>query len=432
MNRRILHAMLAGIVLVFADVVSAATYLVTKVDDSNDGVCDGDCSLREAVAAAVSSPDDDVIEFDPVLFATARTIVLSGSEILVAANGRLDIIGPGADLLTISGDGASRIIVNGANAVTTISDIGFTGGNGVGATNSGRGGAIYNVGGDLSLERVVVFENTANTGGGINNASGGVPSVPGTLALNESLVLRNTSKSSGGAIQNFSNSFMTIRNSAFVGNTSGGTTGGGAGQFNGSVTISNTTFSGNDAPGGSGGAIQSNGPLLLLANVTIADNTSTSNGGGLHRATTNVNGFVRNTIIAGNQGSASSPDVTHSAGGLTSLGSNLIGVAGTSTAWIGSDQVNIDALLVPLADNGGFTPTHALRKDSPAIDAGDDCVLDQSCAGQNIGVNLDSDQRGQPRPVGKAVDIGAYENGDSDVIFADGFEGDVPAGSVGH
>lgn len=426
MNRRFLNAALAGIVLVFPSMVSAATYVVTKVGDSNDGVCDADCSLREAVAAAVASPDDDVIEFDPALFATPQTIALSGSEIVVTANGRLDIIGPGADVLTVSGGGASRIITNAPGAITSISDIGFTAGNGVGAANTGRGGAIYNSGGTLSLARVVVFDNTGNTGGGINNASGGTPSIAGTLTIDESLLLGNTSVSSGGAIQNFSSSTLVIRNSAFVGNTSGGSTGGGAAQLNGLVTISNTTFSGNSAPGGSGGAIQSNGSLLLLTNVTIAANSSTNNGGGLHRATTNANAFVRNTLIAANAGVETSPDVTHSAGGLNSLGFNLIGAVGTSNAWVETDLVDVDARLEPLADNGGFTPTHALGEDSPAIDAGDDCVLDQSCAEHNIDVNLDSDQRGQPRPFGAAVDIGAYEAGESDVIFADGFEGTVP------
>ncbi len=271
MSKCFLHAVLTGIVLVFPGMVPAATYVVTTVEDSNGGVCDRECSLREAVAAAVASPDDDVIEFDPVVFATPQVIVLSGNEILISANGRLDIIGPGADLLTVSGDGASRIIANGPQAVTSISDIRFARGNGVGANNSGRGGAIYNFGGNLSLHRMVLFQNTANTGGALNNASGGSPSVPGTLILEESLVRANTSASSGGGVQNFSSSTMTIRNSAFVGNTSGGTTGGGAAQLNGIVTISNTTFSGNDAPGGSGGAIQSNGPQLVLVNVTIAD-----------------------------------------------------------------------------------------------------------------------------------------------------------------
>jgi CSLREA domain-containing protein len=32
--------------------VYAVSYLVTKTTDANDGVCDADCSLREAIGAA--------------------------------------------------------------------------------------------------------------------------------------------------------------------------------------------------------------------------------------------------------------------------------------------------------------------------------------------------------------------------------------------
>lgn len=67
---------------------------------------------------------------------------------------------------------------------------------------------------------------------------------------------------------------------------------------------------------------------------------------------------------------------------------------------------NLDPKLGPLADLGGPTPTHALRFDSPALDAG------------HSG-GLTTDQRGLPRPIddpnlanpegGDGSDIGAYE-----------------------
>ncbi|MBL7796686.1 MAG: right-handed parallel beta-helix repeat-containing protein, partial [Saprospiraceae bacterium] len=38
--------------------------VVTKTDDTNDGVCDADCSLREAITVANSNADADVIEFN--------------------------------------------------------------------------------------------------------------------------------------------------------------------------------------------------------------------------------------------------------------------------------------------------------------------------------------------------------------------------------
>ena len=53
--------------------------------------------------------------------------------------------------------------------------------------------------------------------------------------------------------------------------------------------------------------------------------------------------------------------------------------------------------------NGGLTATHALLFGSPAIDAGNNCVIG------NPPVPLTVDQRGMPRPVGLACDMGAHE-----------------------
>jgi hypothetical protein len=189
----------------------------------------------------------------------------------------------------------------------------------------------------------------------------------------------------------------------------GSTTGGGGAQLNGTVRITNSTFSGNSATAGSGGGFQSNGSNQILTNVTVVGNSSVTNGGGIHRGTTNVNLYIRNSIIAGNNGAAGSPDVTNSAGGITSEGHNIVGVTGTSTGWIGSDLLDTDPLLGPLQDNGGLTLTHFPMLSSPAIDAGDNCVFDLSCTTNNPPEAVTTDQRGAARPVNVTIDIGAVE-----------------------
>lgn len=63
----------------------------------------------------------------------------------------------------------------------------------------------------------------------------------------------------------------------------------------------------------------------------------------------------------------------------------------------GDDIFGEDPLLGPLANNGGLTKTHALLKNSPAIDAADGSLAP--------GVTID--QRGFSR--GSAPDIGAFE-----------------------
>jgi len=69
--------------------------------------------------------------------------------------------------------------------------------------------------------------------------------------------------------------------------------------------------------------------------------------------------------------------------------------------------ITVDPRLGPLQDNGGFTPTHALLGDSPAIDSGDNPLA------------LEWDQRLERRESLNAADIGAFE---LDRIFSDRFD----------
>src|SRR5262249_36741593 len=77
---------------------------------------------------------------------------------------------------------------------------------------------------------------------------------------------------------------------------------------------------------------------------------------------------------------------------------------------------NVNALLGPLASNGGLVQTHALLPNSPALDAADNCVTQPAhCGDANI-PQLTTDQRGFNRLVdGPDADttattgIGAYE-----------------------
>ena len=64
-----------------------------------------------------------------------------------------------------------------------------------------------------------------------------------------------------------------------------------------------------------------------------------------------------------------------------------------------ADTIGADPMLLPLADNGGRTQTHALATGSPAIDSG------------NNEAGLAYDQRGTgfPRTSGVRTDIGAFE-----------------------
>src|SRR5689334_19723616 len=81
--------------------VHASTLVVNILQDEFDGTClDADCSLRDAISAAAASGDT-------ITFAVQGTIPLSLGELTIGKD--LTISGPGADLLTISGEDISRV-----------------------------------------------------------------------------------------------------------------------------------------------------------------------------------------------------------------------------------------------------------------------------------------------------------------------------------
>src|SRR3989344_6403271 len=90
------------VMFMFATPAFAATFTVTKTADTNDGVCDADCSLREAIGAANALPGADVI----TLPAGTYTLSIAGTGEDLNATGDLDITGD----LTINGAGDTTII----------------------------------------------------------------------------------------------------------------------------------------------------------------------------------------------------------------------------------------------------------------------------------------------------------------------------------
>src|SRR5262249_17036087 len=79
---------------------------------------------------------------------------------------------------------------------------------------------------------------------------------------------------------------------------------------------------------------------------------------------------------------------------------NLVTSAGAGVTLPG-DTLSIDPQLLPLTDNGGPAPTHALARGSPARDAG----------ANPAGLHTDQRGSGYPRVVGAAADIRAVEMG---------------------
>jgi predicted outer membrane repeat protein len=383
-NHTLAFAILTRALLAFSLTESAAA--TTLVVYNNNDVGAG--SLRQAISDNTALGGSNTISFSNIV---TGTITLSTNLVINAA---VTIQGPGANLLTISGNGSDRIFMINAGPVS-ISGLRIANGH----TGGAGGGGIYSAAVFSQLNiRDCVFENNSSAGG------------------------------NGGAIRYVDNA-GSILNTTFHGNTAA--QGGAIMNANG-LSITNCTFTGNSANDpafGWGGAIfdnaQGNNGNTEINSCTIVGNTATKLGGGIVRSSNAV--YVRNSIIAQNTASAN-PD-TYGGGGFVSQGYNLIGNTGTNLDWtavgdqVGTSASPINPRVGSLQDNGGPVPTIALLPGSPA--------LDQGRAGTS------TDARGRPRPFTNAIppavqgdhaDIGAYELSPLSLIVSN--NNDKDAGSL--
>jgi hypothetical protein len=268
-------------------------YHVTTTADSGPG------SLRAAINAADNNPGPDKIVFNSSL--AGQTITLTSGELIITDD--LSINGLGAGSLTISGANNSRVFEN--QAVTTISGLTITGGNGLadnpdGTTDfDGIGGGILNLG-SLTLRNSAVADNSTVFAGG---PGGGIFNYLGTLIITDTTLAGNTAVGAG-AILDFGGP-MTISGSVFSANHAvEGTLGGGIVNTFGSVTVSNCTFVGNTTDafpgggGGEGGAIANNSDSsMTISGSTLVGNSAADTGGGIFNEGTMT---VRGSILSSN------------------------------------------------------------------------------------------------------------------------------------
>jgi hypothetical protein len=300
---------------------------------------------------------------------------------------------------------------------------------------------------------LMIKDNSATVGAGIWNALGDV-------RLSDSTIRHNTG-AVGAGIFNAVAASTVLERCTVMDNLS--TVGAGGGILNsGVLSLANTTVSGNRAKLG-GGGIHNDGHLAINFSTITANSANFDLSGNLDPAAVGggignlLGGTVTmaNTILAGNfdgrdtplpappelvSPDCYSPPVLTAARAFLSERDNLVGaiaancnikdrdpsVTGTPFDTIGSTSLgnSVDPGLGPLADNGGFTLTHALEPGSPAIDADRDqsAVLTFRCPR--------TDQRGLRRPgddAGDATcDVGAYEAGGRTAVPTDQATGESP------
>jgi hypothetical protein len=332
--------------------------LVVNVTTDGPGSGLGQLDLRQAINLANIQPGTNTVTFSPSLFGTTpRTITLTEGEIGLGAAGSPVVDGPGASLLTINGNGASRVFLANATAAA-LSDLTITGGNADG------GGGLLEVGGTLSLTGCNVVGNNST---GTYPVGGGLDIQGGTSALSDCTISGNTAGQGAGLFVEYGTA--TVTGCTISGNAASQGYGGGVWDESGTVSLTNTTISGNTALNGGGLSSGSSQSGMTLMNVTVAGN-SASSGGGIFVQEGGV--AATNAIVAGNNGG----DV---AGGFAGGSNNLVGG---------------NPLLAPLGNYGGPTATMALLPGSPTIGGGTGAPA--------------FDQRGEPR-FGH-VDIGAFQS----------------------
>ena len=318
-------------------------------------------------------------------------------------------------------------------------------------------GNVASIGGACFLERGAagfascVFQG--NSAGGPQAQGGAILTRNAPLVLVDCLLRNNAAQgsgafliravphlggsASGGAVSSGGGD-LRITNCAFAGNLAqggdgaligppffvlpAGSAGGGGLAHSGTGVVVNCTFASNsarsgravspDGSGARGGGLASAGGLVVqfstIASNVVSDNLTTSvNSQGAGCYVAGAPFLLASSILSGNfattGGSIGVP--ANASGPVTDGGHNLSSDA-TPTSTDEASRNNTDPLLGPLADNGGPTPTMALRPASPAINAADSA----SCP--------PTDQRGVVRPQLGECDIGAFELPDAFYILA--------------
>ncbi|MCA8976570.1 MAG: CSLREA domain-containing protein, partial [Planctomycetes bacterium] len=391
----------------FTPAIPPQTFVVTKFADTADGVCDADCSLREAIVAAnANTPAADVVQVPAGTYVLTRV----GFDDNAFA-GDLDItddlsivVIPAGELTTatIDANGIDDLFDTDANDTGLVSvemnDLILTGG-----FSGGAGGAIDNSG-ILTMNRCRMTGNeSGQNGGALDNL--------GRATLIDTWVDDNIAGTSGGGISN--DGELTLLRTTVSGNTA--QNGAGILHLDTSVVLLmyNSTISGNTATVGSGGGMSLRGDAAIT-NVTIAGNTAAGGASAIA-----IVGLGTPTITLANtivEGDCNDDDLISSDGNIESPGTTCF------LTTMAGDQLSVaaaDLKLAGLTDNGGFTPTRLPLPGSVAIDV---AATETAC--------LANDQRGVLRPQdGDAVpealcDVGAVElaPGEGIEIFADDFE----------
>ncbi|HZR62795.1 MAG TPA: right-handed parallel beta-helix repeat-containing protein [Xanthobacteraceae bacterium] len=296
----------------------------TLDDESYDGgditaeTADGNgLSLREALTLANDAGGSHTITFDPTLY--GGTLTLSLGQLVIGSDVTIDgdIDGNGTADITIDGNGASRVFAAQAGTLTLDGLVVFDGSADLGGGLRIYGGASVDV-----TDSYISGNNASNSGGGIYVAPSGV------LALNSSQVGRNIAAYGGGI--DIASGSATINNSNIYLNTGYSDGGGIRTNAHATIALTNATVSDNTTSGSGGGIYATGGGLLDLTNATLTGNHSAAEGGAIfgdHAAFQ-----LTNSTLTGNYASSGGGLYAQQAFDVTLANSIAAGNAASSAA----------------------------------------------------------------------------------------------------
>jgi hypothetical protein len=385
-DKRTGQATLAGVAalivcLLLVATAGADTFKPTRKDDPVPNGCrPHDCSLREASIAANANPGADLI---PLKRGTYEIQLGFGDAPSFQSDG-LDLF----SAVEIRGAGPTKTRID-ANGIDRPVEIGI----GISAGHM-----------NVTLRALTLRGGDAGapTAGNSGSQGGGVISARGNLTLKH-VVIRNNEAQFGGGIESFADGALRIKKSTIAGNNAGegGAIDLGAGLDPGElvpVKISASTISGNFA--GKGAGILADGnpepgdpPRVKMVNSTVAGNMASAEAGGI-MADNGATVTLDHTTVVDNMA-----DSDNVGGGDAGTGQAVAveGQGGTVCTFNVSPFAIIDPAdrrLGLLDDNGGPTKTVKLLAGSLAIGFANSCPK--------------GDQRGVPRPH-QDCDSGAFE-----------------------
>lgn len=357
---------LAATVVAAPHALGAPILTVDTFDDTFDGSCtDGDCSLRDAVVAVDAG---GTVRVPPGFF----PLSLAGPGGIEA--GDLDLVRP----VTIVGTGETGSFLDASGLGDRVFDVEADAElrhlTLLGGSQVGTGGIVRATSGTIGVRRATLFGGRAGDGGAVAVGDGA------TVSIDRSWIASNRATDRGGA--------LFVRGTTFVSRSTisrNRATGGGAAFVAPSVSLSidDSTVSRNVAA--RGGGVRAIGDVGFFSS-TIARNRADVGGAALFSSASGSS--ASNSVFAGNQASVRGPLCVRR---LFTHGHN-VSDAGRCGLNAPSDLTRVDPRIGVLRQNGGPSPTHALKAGSPAL-------------GHGVGCN-DRDQRGAPRA---DCDSGAYE-----------------------